>query len=84
MHLEYVENVSSYSLKKTCHQRKLRQTKRPTLYLIPTLWNIGILHNKQSELPKHLQHSVRGQLELEFDENLLEGEGLGLTFLSHR
>ena len=27
---------------------------------------------------------LRGQLELEFDENLLEGEGLGLTFLSHR
>lgn len=27
---------------------------------------------------------LRGQLELEFDRNLSEGEGLGLTFLSHR
>ena len=26
--------------------------------LIPTLWNIGILHYKQAKLPKHLQHSV--------------------------
>ena len=28
--------------------------------------------------------NLRGQLKLEFDGNLLEGEGLGLTFLSHR
>ena len=26
--------------------------------LIPTLWNIGILHHRQAKPPKHLQHSV--------------------------
>ena len=30
----------------------------PPPSLIPTLWNIGILHYKQAKLPKHLQHSV--------------------------
>ena len=30
--------------------------------LIPTLWNIGILHYKQAKLPKNLQHSVSWQV----------------------
>ena len=30
-----------------------------TPYLIPTLWNIGILHYKQAKLRKDMQHSVR-------------------------
>ena len=30
----------------------------PPPSLIPTLWNIGILHCNQAKLPKHLQHSV--------------------------
>ena len=30
----------------------------PTPSLIPTLWNIGILHQKQAKLRKYMQHSV--------------------------
>ena len=27
--------------------------------LIPTLWNIGILHHKETKLRKDMQHSVK-------------------------
>ena len=33
-------------------------------FIIPTLRNIGILHYKQTKLPKHLQHSVSSSFSL--------------------
>ena len=40
--------------------------------LIPALQNIGILHHKKAELPKHLQHSAqRWDLPVPFPVDLL-------------
>ena len=70
MDLEYVWNIFSYSLKKTCHQRKLRQTKCLLFDFVKLPCAIQWLWDKRkyfTNIPGHGHLSIEKQIGLDIN-----------------